>query len=990
MQGTVLEVQRGAEGGSARLQDGSGAFTVLGVEQVPQGRPCLSAGKYVMVMGVVRSCSPEPVLRAIKMTDLSENPVHKNMWNLEVEDLHRNIGLFYVNTPGVNQSEGLGSVKCPGSGGVQLSPRGQRGFQLPCGSRENELAVYSVLALILQQSHTQSPPVVQPWPCAGGALLTKLEEPRFICTLFTGITISPPHARKTSSSGFEVASYRCLHLIRFGDRWQQAFENETPVSGCKTHTWPAESVAQPPQAVMSTLDLSSRPSQSLAKKEESERKKYKRALTESVKLKMLSKSGLNTCKRLEKPTLNAMTSRQLWEESSVKGDDATHIRIDSVPANLSNSCPLVLSQLLSFLQHEYIPLGVLKTPGFVLQELLDKKKCQVVRVQKENTIWKGSGEIPAVLPPLCPVSRAHCSSVRHTNAVPSSHSTRGANLQPQACGKSWSKLFSHESKLSFWTLLKNKGSTWTPLPQNSKHSPQCLYVMSQFVVKRDNIEVLDKVQFFCNLLSSIIHPEKGDEDCLMEKSPQFNNSGTPPVFIVHIDLQVQHFPSIGMKILIAGCEVKFLFCTLYLKAEKFGSFVILQMNLVLHKLIPQRDHFTIAMQNISPKTIKCGCLKNKDISLAEPGQTAFHCAAAQHRVFPIVHFHLGGNPRCTHFMFQTMRPQSLMLLEESNGVNSKNTWKKCYRKKRNDYAVVELGVTSASQRNSTVGKTKRAFRLSTREPPVSEMLPVEGTPNLRQCQEGIRELRQYITHPAGAGNAAEGVDGGEADFQGMAPPGSARAQRRSQRSRCQARVPDGFQHQLHLYTQSNKQQEALQLLLKDAAPPHPYSSLTSVSSAPRLRALKVQIQVSFFIANSNINLKPTELISIQAMTQVSHSHCFKKRKSDCKRIDRRALDVSQYLRQQFSVTTMHTTGIQMNNKPKCNSVANPLRGWGPSQISSQGAVCAAAAEPTWPIWSCSTAPATAAQSKMMASNPVAIEITSSDQKVSLSTYTENS
>ncbi|KAK2543907.1 Rmi2 [Columba livia] len=48
-----------------------------------------STGKYVMVMGVVRSCSPEPVLRAIKMTDLSENPVHKNMWSLEVEDLHR-------------------------------------------------------------------------------------------------------------------------------------------------------------------------------------------------------------------------------------------------------------------------------------------------------------------------------------------------------------------------------------------------------------------------------------------------------------------------------------------------------------------------------------------------------------------------------------------------------------------------------------------------------------------------------------------------------------------------------------------------------------------------------------------------------------------------------------------------------------------------------------------------------------------------------------
>uniref|UniRef100_A0A8D2NCZ4 Uncharacterized protein n=1 Tax=Zonotrichia albicollis TaxID=44394 RepID=A0A8D2NCZ4_ZONAL len=52
-------------------------------------RAANNTGKYVMVMGVVRSCSPEPILRAIKMTDLSENPIHKNMWNLEVEDLHR-------------------------------------------------------------------------------------------------------------------------------------------------------------------------------------------------------------------------------------------------------------------------------------------------------------------------------------------------------------------------------------------------------------------------------------------------------------------------------------------------------------------------------------------------------------------------------------------------------------------------------------------------------------------------------------------------------------------------------------------------------------------------------------------------------------------------------------------------------------------------------------------------------------------------------------
>ncbi|XP_073218537.1 recQ-mediated genome instability protein 2 isoform X2 [Lepidochelys kempii] len=46
MQGTVLAVEAGgARGGSARLQDESGPFTVLGVERVPKGRPCLSAGR---------------------------------------------------------------------------------------------------------------------------------------------------------------------------------------------------------------------------------------------------------------------------------------------------------------------------------------------------------------------------------------------------------------------------------------------------------------------------------------------------------------------------------------------------------------------------------------------------------------------------------------------------------------------------------------------------------------------------------------------------------------------------------------------------------------------------------------------------------------------------------------------------------------------------------------------------------------------------------
>ncbi|XP_041063023.1 recQ-mediated genome instability protein 2 isoform X2 [Carcharodon carcharias] len=90
MQGTVQEVR--PEGNiSLRLQDPSGSFTVTGAGGVPKGRPCLATGKYVMVMGVVQSCSPEPVVRAVKLTDLSGNALHRSMWSLEVEDLQQNI-----------------------------------------------------------------------------------------------------------------------------------------------------------------------------------------------------------------------------------------------------------------------------------------------------------------------------------------------------------------------------------------------------------------------------------------------------------------------------------------------------------------------------------------------------------------------------------------------------------------------------------------------------------------------------------------------------------------------------------------------------------------------------------------------------------------------------------------------------------------------------------------------------------------------------------
>uniref|UniRef100_A0AAQ4QVE6 RecQ mediated genome instability 2 n=1 Tax=Gasterosteus aculeatus aculeatus TaxID=481459 RepID=A0AAQ4QVE6_GASAC len=88
MQGTVVEVR--PERNSVMLVDETGTFAVQGVHNVPRGKPCLSQGKYVMVMGVITAVSPEPVIHAVKMADLSElSGVHRRMWKLEVEELQR-------------------------------------------------------------------------------------------------------------------------------------------------------------------------------------------------------------------------------------------------------------------------------------------------------------------------------------------------------------------------------------------------------------------------------------------------------------------------------------------------------------------------------------------------------------------------------------------------------------------------------------------------------------------------------------------------------------------------------------------------------------------------------------------------------------------------------------------------------------------------------------------------------------------------------------
>ncbi|XP_067285093.1 recQ-mediated genome instability protein 2 [Pseudorasbora parva] len=88
MQGTVLEVQ--SDHNTVLILDETGNFLVSGINSVPKGKPCLSPGKYVMVMGVIQSHNPEPVLRAVKMADLSENAlIHRKNWIYEVEDLQQ-------------------------------------------------------------------------------------------------------------------------------------------------------------------------------------------------------------------------------------------------------------------------------------------------------------------------------------------------------------------------------------------------------------------------------------------------------------------------------------------------------------------------------------------------------------------------------------------------------------------------------------------------------------------------------------------------------------------------------------------------------------------------------------------------------------------------------------------------------------------------------------------------------------------------------------
>uniref|UniRef100_A0A8C6K5R9 RecQ mediated genome instability 2 n=1 Tax=Nothobranchius furzeri TaxID=105023 RepID=A0A8C6K5R9_NOTFU len=88
MQGTVLDVQLDRD--TVLLMDETGTFTVQGVNSTPRGKQCLCQGHDICSLTIFQAVSPEPVIRAVKMADLSDfAALHRRMWKLEVEELQQ-------------------------------------------------------------------------------------------------------------------------------------------------------------------------------------------------------------------------------------------------------------------------------------------------------------------------------------------------------------------------------------------------------------------------------------------------------------------------------------------------------------------------------------------------------------------------------------------------------------------------------------------------------------------------------------------------------------------------------------------------------------------------------------------------------------------------------------------------------------------------------------------------------------------------------------
>uniref|UniRef100_UPI00358EE408 recQ-mediated genome instability protein 2-like n=1 Tax=Myxine glutinosa TaxID=7769 RepID=UPI00358EE408 len=87
LQADVITVKDG--GDEAILSDGSATFRAVQLRSAPGADRAAVKGKYVLVYGILQSHSPDPVVKAIKMMSLSDNPFHKHMWKDEVLELQQ-------------------------------------------------------------------------------------------------------------------------------------------------------------------------------------------------------------------------------------------------------------------------------------------------------------------------------------------------------------------------------------------------------------------------------------------------------------------------------------------------------------------------------------------------------------------------------------------------------------------------------------------------------------------------------------------------------------------------------------------------------------------------------------------------------------------------------------------------------------------------------------------------------------------------------------
>ncbi|XP_035699167.1 recQ-mediated genome instability protein 2-like [Branchiostoma floridae] len=87
VQGTVVDCD--VAGDWLTMDDGQGMAKVEQINSIPKARKNFDKGMYVMVVGYVLQCGTRPVLKAVKVQDLTNHVNHKVMWSLEVTDLQK-------------------------------------------------------------------------------------------------------------------------------------------------------------------------------------------------------------------------------------------------------------------------------------------------------------------------------------------------------------------------------------------------------------------------------------------------------------------------------------------------------------------------------------------------------------------------------------------------------------------------------------------------------------------------------------------------------------------------------------------------------------------------------------------------------------------------------------------------------------------------------------------------------------------------------------